>query len=67
MTGPATQQVNEYRKPTAEEWKHILEHHIGIQISAKDGTATVVVVGECDDPKCPTPVPCCKYCKRPPC
>jgi hypothetical protein len=67
MTGPATQQAHEYRKPTEAEWKHIVNHHIGIQISTKDGTATVSVVGECDEPKCPTQVPCCKYCKRPPC
>ena len=67
MTGPATQQVKEFRKPTAKEREHILEKHIGIQISVKDGTATVVVLGECDVPECPTPVPCCKYCKRPPC
>jgi hypothetical protein len=67
MTGPATQQAQEYRKPTDEEWKHIIHHHIGIQISTTDGAATVSIVGECDDPKCPTHVPSCKYCKRPPC
>jgi hypothetical protein len=67
MTGPATQQAREYRKPTDEEWKHIVYHHIGIQISTTDGVASVSVVGECVDPKCPTPVYHCEYCKRPPC
>ena len=70
MTGPATQKAREYRKPTPEERKHIMEHHIGIRISTTDGTASVSVIGECGEPhepKCPTNVPNCMYCKRPPC
>jgi hypothetical protein len=67
MTGPAVQQAHEFRKPTPEEWEHIVRHHIGVQISTKDGSAAVSVVGECGDHKCPTNVDYCKYCKRPPC
>ncbi|HEX3119922.1 MAG TPA: hypothetical protein VHP80_12575 [Candidatus Acidoferrum sp.] len=66
MTGPAVQQAHEFRKPTEAEWKHFIENHIGVLIS-KDGATTVSVIGECDKPKCPTHVVCCKYCKRPPC
>jgi hypothetical protein len=61
MDGEAT-----YRKPTDEEWKHIVYQHIGIQISTADGAATVSIIGDCTDPHC-THVFSCKYCKRPPC
>jgi hypothetical protein len=67
MTGPATQQAPENRNPTEEERKHIIDYHIGIQISTLDGTATVTVLGECAEPVCPTNVFCSKYCRRPPC
>jgi hypothetical protein len=67
MTGPAVQQVSEFRKPTVEEWEHIVRQHIGVLISVKDGSAAVSVIGECGDDKCPTTVNYCKYCKRPPC
>jgi hypothetical protein len=66
MPGPAAQQAHEFHKPSDEELKHFLEHHISVLIS-DDGTATVSVIGECGKPKCPTHVTCCKYCKRPPC
>lgn len=66
MSSQGTQKAREYHEPTEAERKHILEHHIGIRI-AEDGTATVSVFGECGEPKCPVHVPCCFYCKRPPC
>jgi hypothetical protein len=67
MSSPAAQQVPEYRKPTPEEWEHIIHHHIAVKISVKDGSAAVSVVGECGDHRCPTNVYSCMYCKRPPC
>ena len=67
MFDSATKQAHEYRKPNDEEWKHILEYHLEVQVCPRDGATTVSVVGECDDPKCPTHVHSTKYCKRPPC
>jgi hypothetical protein len=76
MTNPGTKLAREYRKPTVEEWEHIIHHHIRVQISTTDGSAFVSVTGECElerelerehKPKCPTEVYSCLYCKRPPC
>jgi len=67
MTDSATKQAPEYRKPTNEEWEHFLQYHLRIEISTRDCATTVSVVGECDDPECPTCVHSTKYCKRPPC
>jgi hypothetical protein len=68
MTGPGTQEAREYWEPTPEEREHIIKYHIDIKISTKDRkTATVSIIGECKDPKCPVKVPSCMYCHRPPC
>lgn len=68
MTVTGAQPAPQNRKPTPEEWEHIIKHHIGVEISTADGTATVAVVGECGEPGCPTPyVVKCRFCHRPPC
>jgi hypothetical protein len=75
MKGPATQPARKYRQPTPEEFEHIIQHHIRVEISTTDGSAFVSVSGECEPepelerghkPKCPT-VHALFYCKRPPC
>ena len=66
MFDSATKQAHEYRKPSDEEWDHIVHRHLRIEISTRDGAATIYIVGECDV-KCPTHVHSTKYCKRPPC
>ncbi len=75
MSGQGTKMGCEYREPTSEESEHIIQHHIKVMICTTDGTARVVVNGECKNghghghghgPKCPI-VDSFVYCKRPPC
>ena len=67
MPGPAAKEAPQYRKASPEELKHIVEHHIQVWVSTQDPTACVTIIGECDEEGCPLDVPCCRYCKRPPC
>jgi hypothetical protein len=73
MNGQGTKMGCEYREPTPEESEHIMQHHIKVMICTTDGTARIVVNGECGDGqankhghRCPI-VDSFVYCKRPPC